>query len=49
MKVRTRLTLWYAGVLLFSAVLIGVFSFQELHERHRRPGRHEHDWEEIVE
>jgi signal transduction histidine kinase len=49
MKVRTRLTLWYAGVLLFSALLIGVFSFQELHERHRRPGRHEHEWEEIVE
>src|SRR5579862_5279200 len=49
MKVRTRLTLWYAGVLLLSALLIGVFSFDELHERHRRPGYHEHMWEEIVD
>lgn len=49
MKVRTRLTLWYAGVLLLSAVLIAAFSFDELHERHRRPGRHAHEWEEIVD
>lgn len=49
MKVRTRLTLWYAGVLLLSALLIAAFSFDELHERHHRPGRHEHAWEEIVD
>lgn len=49
MKVRTRLTLWYAGVLLLSAVLIAAFSIDELHERHRRPGRHERAWEEIVD
>jgi signal transduction histidine kinase len=49
MKIRTRLTFWYAGVLLLSALLIAVFSFDELRERHRRPGYHEHTWEEIVD
>jgi heavy metal sensor kinase len=49
MKLRTRLLLWYAGVLLLSALLIGAFSLDELRERHRRPGRHEHAWEEIVD
>jgi heavy metal sensor kinase len=49
MKLRTRLLLWYAGVLLLSALLIGAFSLDELRERHRGPGRHEHAWEEIVD
>jgi signal transduction histidine kinase len=49
MKVRTRLTLWYAGVLLLSAFLIAIFSFDELRERHHRPGYREHTWEEIVD
>ncbi len=48
MNVRTRLTLWYAGILLFSAVLIAAFSFDELHERHEKNEKHEHQWEEVA-
>jgi heavy metal sensor kinase len=48
-SIRKRLTLWYAGVLLLSALLIAVFSFDELRERHHRPERHEHEWDEIVD
>ena len=33
MTIRTRLTLWYAGVLLLSALVIAGLSFQELRER----------------
>lgn len=49
MKIRTRLTLWYAGVLFLSALLIGAFSLDELRERHHGPERHEHAWDEIVD
>jgi signal transduction histidine kinase len=48
MKLRTRLTLWYSGVLLLSALFIGAFSLDELRERHHAE-RHEHAWEEIVD
>src|SRR5215469_8394664 len=49
MSIRTRLTLWYAGILLLSAVLIGGLSFSELHEdRHKSRREKEEDWEEIV-
>lgn len=49
MKVRTRLTLWYGGVLLLSAVIIAAFSLDELLEHHHRLGHREHTWEEIVD
>ena len=49
MSIRTRLTLWYAGILLFSALLIGGLSYAELHEAHDKPSKEEEDdWEEIV-
>ena len=49
MSIRTRLTLWYAGILLFSALLITGLSFFELHEMHHESARdREEDWEEIV-
>ncbi|PWU18943.1 MAG: hypothetical protein C5B50_07965 [Verrucomicrobia bacterium] len=34
MTIRTRMTLWYAGVLLLSALIIAGLSFKELRERH---------------
>ncbi len=34
MTIRTRLTLWYSGVLLVSAAAIAVLSVQELYEKH---------------
>jgi signal transduction histidine kinase len=48
MTIRTRLTLWYAGVLLLSILLITVLSLNEFHERHRGR-RSEQGMEEIVE
>ncbi len=48
MTVRTRLTLWYAAVLLFSAALIGAFSFDEIREQHEMAGKTEHLWEEVA-
>lgn len=48
MTIRARMTLWYAGVLLVSVLLITVFSLNEFHERHRPP-RAERAMEEIVE
>lgn len=49
MSIRTRLTFWYAGILLFSALLIGGLSFAELHEAHDKSSKEEEDdWEEIV-
>lgn len=32
MTIRTRMTLWYAGVLLLSALAIAAFSYKEIHE-----------------
>lgn len=49
MSIRTRLTFWYAGILLFSALLIGALSFFELREMHRESAsEREEDSEEIV-
>jgi signal transduction histidine kinase len=33
MTIRTRMTLWYAGVLLVSALAIAAFSYKEIHEQ----------------
>jgi signal transduction histidine kinase len=48
MTIRTRMTLWYAGILLLSVLLITMLSLDEFHERHRAP-RAERGMEEIVE
>jgi signal transduction histidine kinase len=48
MTIRTRLTLWYAGILVFSILLIIVMSLDELHERHERARRSEKGMEEII-
>jgi signal transduction histidine kinase len=47
MTIRTRMTLWYSGVLLLSTLLIGILSFDELHEREERPRREHKGMEEI--
>jgi signal transduction histidine kinase len=48
MKIRTRLTLWYAAILTVSLVVIGIGTFQEiseqLQEEHRR-----HFWEHALD
>lgn len=48
MTIRTRMTLWYSAVLLLSMLLIGVLSFDELHEREYRPHKAYEGMEEIV-
>jgi len=45
MTVRTRLTLWYAGVLIVSLIIIGLGTYREIdeqmrHEHHREPTEH---------
>ncbi len=45
MTIRTRLTLWYAGILMVSLVIIGLGTYRELdeqlrHEHHRAPTEH---------
>jgi signal transduction histidine kinase len=48
MTIRTRMTLWYAGILLLSILLITVMSLDELHERRERVRRSDKGMEEIV-
>jgi len=45
MTIRTRLTLWYAGILMASLLIIGLGTYRELdeqlrHEHHRAPSEH---------
>lgn len=45
MTIRTRLTFWYAGILVVSLFLMGVGTYREIdeqlrHEHHRRPNEH---------
>jgi signal transduction histidine kinase len=47
MTIRARLTLWYAGVLLVSTLLIAVLSFDELQERRDRSTPNQ-DMEEVT-
>jgi len=48
MTIRTRMTLWYSGVLLLSTLLIAVLAFDELRERDEQPRRPSKGMEEIV-
>jgi signal transduction histidine kinase len=43
MKIRTRLTLWYAVVLIVSLLVIGLGTFHEISEQLHRSHRHEPD------
>jgi heavy metal sensor kinase len=42
------MTLWYSGVLLLSTLLIGVFCFDELHERRERSAKTSKGMEELL-
>lgn len=48
MTIRTRMTFWYAGILMLSILLITIFSLNEFHEHHRTP-RSERGMQEILE
>ncbi|HVN64582.1 MAG TPA: ATP-binding protein [Candidatus Binataceae bacterium] len=37
MTIRTRMTFWYAGILMLSILLITILSLNEFHEHHRTP------------
>jgi two-component system, OmpR family, heavy metal sensor histidine kinase CusS len=50
MTIRTRMTLWYAGILLVTATVVAGFSIQELRERHKQSREPDDDpWEDVVE
>jgi signal transduction histidine kinase len=36
MKIRTRLTLWYAGILILSLIVIGLGTYYQIHEQSQR-------------
>jgi signal transduction histidine kinase len=41
MKIRTRLTLWYAAILIFSLIIIGIGTFDQIHEQFEREKNHQ--------
>lgn len=49
MTIRTRMTLWYAGILLVTAMIVTGLSLQELHERHKKSRHADDRWEDVVE
>lgn len=52
MKIRTRLTLWYAGILILSLLVIGLGTYREIAEqmhRHHREERPHHALDETGE
>src|SRR5438105_15762735 len=48
MTIRTRMTLWYAGALLLSAMAIAALSINELREQRAKPDEAGEGWEEVV-
>ena len=48
MTIRTRMTFWYVGTLLFSGLVIAGLSIKELHERHHRREERGESWEDVV-
>ncbi|HEU6449608.1 MAG TPA: ATP-binding protein [Verrucomicrobiae bacterium] len=48
MKIRTRLTIWYAAILIVSLVIIGAGTYQELAEQMRHDHR-SHLWEHALD
>src|SRR5215472_4525304 len=49
MTIRARMTLWYAGVLLISALIIAGFSVGELHERKDQSEGPEESLEDVIQ
>jgi two-component system, OmpR family, heavy metal sensor histidine kinase CusS len=41
MTIRTRLTFWYAGILILSLLVMGIGTYREIDERYRHEHRHE--------
>ncbi len=48
MTIRARLTLWYAGILLVSGLVIAVLSVREIHEQHDKDGEVGDSLEDVV-
>ena len=49
MKIRTRLTWWYAGILVVSLLVMGIGTYREIseqlrHSHRREPTEHSHAW-----
>jgi signal transduction histidine kinase len=49
MTIRTRMTLWYAGVLMISALIIVAFSLRELHEQRDQTEVPEDSLEDVIQ
>jgi len=49
MTIRTRMTFWYSGILLVSALIIVALSIRELHEQHDQSEPPEEGVEDIVQ
>jgi signal transduction histidine kinase len=49
MTIRARMTLWYAGVMLISALVIAGLSIHELHEQHDKSEQAEESLEDVVQ
>jgi signal transduction histidine kinase len=49
MTIRTRMTFWYSGILLLSALIIVALSIKELHEQHNNTEPPEEGVEDIVQ
>jgi signal transduction histidine kinase len=47
MKIRTRVTLWYAGILFVSLIIMGAGTYNEIAEQMEREHRH-HLWEHAL-
>ena len=49
MTIRRRMTLWYAGVFLVSALVITALSFKELHQQRDKNEDPGESWEDVVD
>jgi signal transduction histidine kinase len=49
MKIRTRLTLWYAGILILSLLVMGLGTYHEIAEQMHRHHREEHPYHALDE
>src|SRR5438552_2194143 len=49
MTIRTRMTFWYSGILLLSALIIVALSIRELHEKHDKTEPPEEGVEDVVQ
>jgi len=49
MSIRARMTLWYAGVMLLSALVITGLSIRELHEQHDKTEPPEEGFQDVIQ